>query len=70
MTLIRFHKLRVGDQLVNKRSPGIVLTITNRWVSERDGDTIEVETSSGKTRIHELRHEEYQQAYRQERFRL
>ena len=70
MTLLQFRKLRVGDQLVNKRAPGIILTITNRWVSERDGDTIEVETSSGKTQIHELRHKEYQQAYRQERLKL
>lgn len=73
MTLKAFHKLKLGDAIVNRRSPGIVLRVTNRWKRVINGlmtDVIEVENSAGKHEIPETRHLEYQQMLEQVAMRL
>jgi hypothetical protein len=69
MTERQFTMLALGDEIVNKRSPGIVLRVVNRFIGE-SGLQIEVENSAGKHWISYLRHKEYQQAYPQLRMKL
>jgi hypothetical protein len=69
MTVGQFELIKLGDKLINERSPGIVLTVTNRFIGE-SGLQIEVENSAGKHWISYLRHKEYQQAYPQMRLKL
>lgn len=73
MTIGAFHKLKLGDKIVNRRAPGIVLTVTNRWKKEVNGavmDVIEVVNSQGRHEIPETRHNEYQQLLEQVSLRL
>lgn len=69
MTAIQFCNVKMGDHLINSRSPGIILRVTNRYIGP-DGLQIEVETSAGRHWISYLRHKEYQQAYPQTKLEL
>ena len=68
MTLLQFRKLKVGDEIMNRRQPGIVLRVTNRKLDvhpEGTTTSLELESSAGRTWVHDLRHKEYQMAYPQ-----
>ena len=73
MTLNQFRKLKVGDEIMNRRQPGIVLKVTNRKLDVTPEGTfthLELENSAGRTWVSDIRHGEFQQAYPQQRLSL
>lgn len=48
MTERQFEKLALGDEIMNKRSPGIILKVTNRFIGP-EGLQIEVTTSGPRS---------------------